>query len=473
GADSVKGQSMTDILAMLSNNRFSDAQSQLGRQADGDADKLDHILCHLAAAKEESCPGTVSAPRVEESLRGSTDPLDQFWQGVKDSGSWEFAARASAGNVAASKFDAYLKANPAQKTEYGQCKGHAAKSNFRMKWAQAQYEERVAVRVRSQIEQHSIIKQGFYRSAGRIAVEEGGGTAGVRNATNYCIRCLDMGYPFVKFDGEFTQSARFLYVEDGFREEFTNLWAKHVTDKTTTKLDRPGGAAAQHAIGAAVITKTPAAVVPTGVAQAPPRHARRLQLHRQAVLVRQRVRQLRRLAPPMPQARRVAPLGERVAPMGQRLELQELDPMSKAVKEANTTKAQYNAAVGQANTLLKEVATAKEWERFNSPAMVGPLQTALTSLTATSSNPQFKDVPKMLTHDLTKYKAELIKKQGEESALAAFVNFKNLLSPLISACSVEAAALLASKDGADQALEAAEEAKKGAVGGRDKSASKR
>eukprot|EP00959_Pyramimonas_sp_CCMP1952_P454791 9470496-Pyramimonas_sp.AAC.1 len=147
--------------------------------------------------------------------------------------------------------------------------------------------------------------------------------------------------------------------------------------------------------------------------------------------------------------------------------------MSKAVKEANTTKAQYNAAVGQANTLLKEVATTKEWERFNSPAMVGPLQTALTSLTATSSNPQFKDVPKMLTHDLTKYKAELIKKQGEESALAAFVNFKNLLSPLISACSVEAAALLASKGGADQALEAAEEAKKGAIGGGDKSASKR
>ena len=127
--------------------------------------------------------------------------------------------------------------------------------------------------------------------------------------------------------------------------------------------------------------------------------------------------------------------------------------------------------VGQANTLLKEVATSKEWERFNSPAMVGPLQTALTTLTTTSSNPQFKDVPKMLSQDLAKVKGELVKKQGEENATAAFVNFKNLLNPLISQCSLEATALLASKDGAEKALEAQMDAQE--AGGAEGSASKR
>ena len=116
-----------------------------------------------------------------------------------------------------------------------------------------------------------------------------------------------------------------------------------------------------------------------------------------------------------------------------------------AVKGAINTKVQYAAAVAQANTLLNEVAKNGEWKRFNSPEMVGPLQTALSNLTSVATSD--KMVPRILSEEMKDLKPDLVKKIGEPETIVCFQSFSKVVNPLAAAVTLQAKSLLASKLG--------------------------
>eukprot|EP00959_Pyramimonas_sp_CCMP1952_P136886 2864203-Pyramimonas_sp.AAC.1 len=64
-----------------------------------------------------------------------------------------------------------------------------------------------------------------------MAVEEGGGAQGMKNAVNWALTCLEMGYPHYKYCPR-TRSARFLYVEEGFKESMVQKWERRREQRT-------------------------------------------------------------------------------------------------------------------------------------------------------------------------------------------------------------------------------------------------
>ena len=110
--------------------------------------------------------------------------------------------------------------------KYSMEKGWLDKSVFRAKWAKAEFQKWESLHKFEKVEGHDKTegKNGRYLTLARIAVEEGGGKTGRRNSMNYCLRCIVLGGHWLKYDEEFTQSIKYLYIEHTLSEQYKTSW---------------------------------------------------------------------------------------------------------------------------------------------------------------------------------------------------------------------------------------------------------
>eukprot|EP00959_Pyramimonas_sp_CCMP1952_P404021 8465906-Pyramimonas_sp.AAC.1 len=116
-----------------------------------------------------------------ETEEKSLTPEQKFWTNIKDNG-FDFDARGYKGNPVAGRFQRYLKANPAKHDEYQSAQGPDAKRAFRPTWAKQQHDKVVISKSYTESEILEEFRGSVYRPLGRIAVEEGGGAQGMKNA---------------------------------------------------------------------------------------------------------------------------------------------------------------------------------------------------------------------------------------------------------------------------------------------------
>ena len=177
-----------------------------------------------ASTREPStCDGTES---IEFEGESAEIQEKAFWDAVKLK-NFNFQVQGKKGNPMAGRFQRYLAKHPKQKKLYDQLQGdRKAQAKWRQKWARKMYDEYQEMHSEVVTDCHTDFKEARYRALARIAVEEGGGATGMRAAINYAMCCLMMGGPWVKYDS-WTKAIKFLYKEEGTREEFSRAWATH------------------------------------------------------------------------------------------------------------------------------------------------------------------------------------------------------------------------------------------------------
>ena len=104
------------------------------------------------------------------------------------------------------------------------------------KWARDKYKGIVNThRVQSTSHQEDWVKRGRCVSFLKMLELEGGPTGHsdeetIRNCTTHCIKCIEMGHPFVQVDA-FHKGVQFLHFEMGYNERFTETWTDVVQGK--------------------------------------------------------------------------------------------------------------------------------------------------------------------------------------------------------------------------------------------------
>jgi hypothetical protein len=188
-----------------------------------------------------------------EQQAGIVDSENDFWEQLKKDG-FNFKANAGQGNAVAGRWQRFLKNTPEMKKKYEQAKGNIAKAELRKDWCSGQYDKFVETKVYTEKHTLSERKRGTFMSLGRIAVEEGGGHAGMVAAANYAMRSVEMGPDWVEYC-EWTKSAKFRYVVKTNDDTFIRDWGKEQrwsTSKAPTPSSGsagPSAAAAEQASG--------------------------------------------------------------------------------------------------------------------------------------------------------------------------------------------------------------------------------
>ena len=124
----------------------------------------------------------------------------------------------------AQQFDRWLRRNPTELSSYKTLLSNAARVDFRVKWAKEKLEKLKVTKTTEDRYSEVNTKLGEYRSFNWIVREEGGQSEDVIAAKNYCMRCLELGAPWVLYD-DWTKRAQFLYMVKGRREEMERCWS--------------------------------------------------------------------------------------------------------------------------------------------------------------------------------------------------------------------------------------------------------
>ena len=146
----------------------------------------------------------------------------QYYKSCKEA-NFEFAARGCAGNPQGGRWQRYIKHqdNAKQKAEYESLKGNlTAQAEFRRKWCEAQYKNHVKERKHVLQRTTREYNDARYLTVDRCIVEDANKTT----AVNYCLRCLTMGYPWVKYCS-WRKATLFLYKLEGIQEEQIEQWS--------------------------------------------------------------------------------------------------------------------------------------------------------------------------------------------------------------------------------------------------------
>ena len=107
--------------------------------------------------------------------------------------------------------------------EYQELTSYSEKQEFRRKWAAKIYEKVKASKTRTQEWSRIDTKKGSYLGFGRVLWEEGLDAEGLEATKNYTKACVDMGAPWVRFNG-MSKRVEFLYVRQEYVEEFQDKW---------------------------------------------------------------------------------------------------------------------------------------------------------------------------------------------------------------------------------------------------------
>lgn len=190
----------------------------------GNTECIDRTLVEMSRMRQETDADEMEDPSDPDVIQRKEE--EKFYAELAE-GNYMFNARGGNGNRAAGRFDRW-RTRPENKEENDKYKAipahrHDLKAKFRQHWAKARHQAFIEEPSKFEKEVIEEFKGSTYRSFNRVVVEEGGGAAGLRNALNYCCRCLVAGKPFYKYCS-WTRSVRFLYVEEGWKESFMRVW---------------------------------------------------------------------------------------------------------------------------------------------------------------------------------------------------------------------------------------------------------
>eukprot|EP00974_Lingulodinium_polyedra_P030282 2914903-Lingulodinium_polyedra.AAC.1 len=184
------------------------------------AEKISHSVEQLSQGGFFERKATASP--VEEETQNDAEA--EFWKAVKETG-FEVPARADKGRPIAARWQRRLTADPKLKKDYAALTGRAQKAEFRKQWAKGQYDTFVEKKTYTQQQQNTESMEGTMLSLHRIAVEEGGGKAGMRAAVNYALTCLQQASPAWVEYNSWTKSVKFRYVVKKSTDTFTKSWS--------------------------------------------------------------------------------------------------------------------------------------------------------------------------------------------------------------------------------------------------------
>ena len=145
----------------------------------------------------------------------------KYYASCKAAG-FAFPARGCAGNPQGGRWQRFLKKkeNAADREEYESLKGNlSAQAEFRAKWCKAQYTNHVKERKHVLQKTTTEYSDGRYLTVDRCIVED----ANKVTAMNYCLRCLTMGFPWVKYCS-WRKTTMFMYKLEGIHEAQMEQW---------------------------------------------------------------------------------------------------------------------------------------------------------------------------------------------------------------------------------------------------------
>jgi hypothetical protein len=159
------------------------------------------------------------------------DPEEAIWQALRGN-KFEFKTGGSSGNPIAGRWARFLVNNPEWKKKYDDARGRRAKAGIRADWAEGEYDKYEQAKVHKKTFSKQETKDGRMLSLQRIAKEEGGGKAGMRNALNIALRCVQEGGKYCEYDN-WAQTIKFFYVIKGSCENIGETWEQSQTWKSS------------------------------------------------------------------------------------------------------------------------------------------------------------------------------------------------------------------------------------------------
>ena len=174
-------------------------------------------------------------PKVCQHKRAKDDDDDdaekQFWVDVRDS-KFVVPARAVAGNAIAGRWARAIALDAGLRAKYEATPGRAGKADFRRLWARGRFDEFWETRKQTETHSQNWSAEGSFFTLEKIAVEEGGGPAGMRAAINYCMEALrqpDMEN-WVRWNS-WSKNVKFKYVVEKESDNFQKKWQSEKTWK--------------------------------------------------------------------------------------------------------------------------------------------------------------------------------------------------------------------------------------------------
>ena len=190
----------------------------------------------LAKRVHDKLKSVQEEPPASQGSESNEDPEAMMWNALVGS-NFHFKTSGAAGNPIAGKWARYLKKHPEFKKEYEKSDTPDAKKLLRRQWCEGQYNQYKETKSHTISYSTKDESEGTMFGLHRIAVEEGGGEAGMKAALNYCLRCIKEGPGWVEYN-EWTQTAKYRYVVQRKTETNAECWQKKsswISDKKTKK----------------------------------------------------------------------------------------------------------------------------------------------------------------------------------------------------------------------------------------------
>ncbi|CAK0831106.1 unnamed protein product, partial [Prorocentrum cordatum] len=153
------------------------------------------------------------------------EEMPAYWAQAKEQ-NFRFNARGSKGNPMGGKWQRYINnpQNAEEKKQYEAKKGDTeAQQQHRQQWLRKNFDVFMETHQHTKAKKKRDYSEARYLVAGRVVVEEGGGAEGCRNAANYCLACVAVGFPWVKWCSR-RKAALYLYKTEGIEDEVTETW---------------------------------------------------------------------------------------------------------------------------------------------------------------------------------------------------------------------------------------------------------
>ncbi|CAK0900674.1 unnamed protein product, partial [Prorocentrum cordatum] len=164
------------------------------------------------------------------------DEFREFWLAMEKK-NFYFDLDENTPNPAAAKWRRAKAANHGLADEYQKKKGFSDKAAYRQDWLKREF-DKWAKRVQykaGEINEKAESKDGQYISLAKIAVEEGGGRAGLRAAINWAHYCILLGGEMLEYC-EGTKQMKYLHIVHRLTDTYKKINAKWTT---WTHMDDP------------------------------------------------------------------------------------------------------------------------------------------------------------------------------------------------------------------------------------------
>jgi hypothetical protein len=377
----------------------------------GNLDVLAEANAKMAAAVQLR-----QAQQSEVGPEGKPEDEDAALWREMDEANFFFGTGGAKGNPMAGRWARFLRKDPEQKQKYLAITSFKAKSEFRQQWCKLKFQEYQEEKSMTKTMETISKKEGRYFSLGKIAQEEGGGKEGLQAALNYSVRAVSLGGEWIEFC-EFTQQVKFLYFVKGYDEVFKKAW------QTKQRWSNPSKISSSD--------PQPPTVATAPLAQPPSSSTAPLGSSVATVPTTPR---------PGKGAKNrnvVGDSGGGVGGAGDSGKKRGSSDMASAMTAAKKAKSEYNSAVSQSGTILRNIETDSSWKWASHESINGELNMAVDKLDELIQNNSF--VKDAITGELVDLKTSY----NSAELQTELTRFKNTVGPLVAKVSSAARVLVA------------------------------